>query len=187
MDFFDLKGVLEALADGLRLPRGAVEFRPETHAAFHPGRCAALYLNSRRIGFAGEVHPLVRRAYDLESVVVAAELDLDKLLADLPDIDRIEPINNQPAVYQDIALVVSDATPASAVENAIREAGGALLRHVELFDVYRGDPIPPGKKSLAYSLTYQADDRTLTDAEVAKVHAQIVRSVERRLDAKVRG
>jgi phenylalanyl-tRNA synthetase beta chain len=187
MDFFDLKGVLQSLADGLRLPRTSLDFKPEVHGSYHPGRCAALLLNGKRIGFAGEVHPLVLRAYGLEGVVVAAELDLDVLLADLPEVDQVEPLTNQPAVYQDIALVVSDATPASAVENAIREAGGALLRRVELFDVYRGDPIPPGKKSLAYSLTYQADDRTLTDAEVAKVHASIARAVERRLEAKVRG
>ncbi len=90
-------------------------------------------------------------------------------------------------MYQDIALVVSDQTPASEVERVILQAGGELLREAKLFDVYRGDPIPSGKKSLAYALTYQAEDRTLTDREVAKVHQQIVRASEHQLGATVRG
>jgi phenylalanyl-tRNA synthetase beta chain len=87
---------------------------------------------------------------------------------------------------QDIALVVGEETPAAAVEAAIWKAGGSLLRGVRLFDVYRGDPIPAGHKSLAYSLTYQAFDRTLTDTEVAKVHQKIVKACERELSAKLR-
>lgn len=187
MDFFDLKGVLEALVSGLRLPPGSLDFRAEEHGTFHPGRCAGLYLRGERIGFAGEVHPLVRAAYDIDQVVLAAEMDLDPLIADLPLVSRIVPIPTQPAVYQDIALIVNEETPASAVEGVIREAGGALLRAVELFDVYQGEPIPPGKKSLAYALTYQADDRTLTDGEVATVQRQIVRAAERALGARLRG
>ncbi len=87
---------------------------------------------------------------------------------------------------QDIALIVSEATPAAAVEAAIREAGGDLLKDVRLFDVYQGDSIPEGSKSLAYSLTYQTDERTLTDKEVAQVHSRIVRTLHHRLDAKLR-
>ncbi len=92
----------------------------------------------------------------------------------------------QPAVYQDIALIVDEGTPAAEVEAVIRQAGGDLLEDVRLFDVYRGDPIPAGKKSLAYNLTYRAPDRTLKDDEVAKVHGGIVRAAEKRLGAELR-
>jgi phenylalanyl-tRNA synthetase beta chain len=188
MNFYDLKGVIESLTSGLRLPGGkdALTFQPESGTAYFPGRSAGLYLRGQKIGMAGEIHPLVRRHYDLPDPVLAAEIDLDALLADLPLISRITPIIAHPPVFQDIALVVADNTPASAVEAVIRKAGGDLLMAVNLFDVYRGDPIPAGKKSLAYALTYQASDRTLTDKEVASVHSQIVRACERELGAMLR-
>jgi phenylalanyl-tRNA synthetase beta chain len=184
MDFFDMKGVFDVLTGGLRI--GKLEFRPEEHSTFHPGRCAGLYLNGKRIGVAGEIHPLVQGAYDLDRLVAAAELDLDLLVEDIPMIDKVTSIPAHPAVYQDIALVVSEKTPASEVEQVIVKAGSELLREVKLFDVYRGEPIPSGKKSLAYALTYQAEDRTLTDKEVAKVHGQIVKAVEHQLGATLR-
>jgi phenylalanyl-tRNA synthetase beta chain len=87
---------------------------------------------------------------------------------------------------QDIALIVNENTPTAQVEAVIREAGGDLLKDVRLFDVYQGESIPAGHKSLAYSLTYQTDERTLTDEEVARVHARIVRTAERQLGAKLR-
>lgn len=184
MDYFDLKGVLESLAHGLRI--GILTFQPEAHSSFHPGRCAGVYRNGKRIGVAGELHPLVREAYDLQQLVVAAELEFDPLVADIPLTDALTPIFTHPAVYQDIALVVADKTPTSDVERVIIQAGSELLREVKLFDVYRGDSIPAGKKSLAYALTYQASDRTLTDKEVAKVHQQIVQAAERQLGATLR-
>ncbi len=184
MDFFDLKGVLDALAHGLRI--GKLTYKAEEHSTFHPGRCAGIYLNDRRVGVAGELHPVVRQAFGLLYPAVAAELELDLLIEDIPPVDKIDPIIAQPAVYQDIALVVNDKTPASEVEQIIVKAGGDLLREVKLFDVYRGDQIPEGKKSLAYALTYQAEDRTLTDKEVAKVHQQIVNAAERQLGATLR-
>jgi phenylalanyl-tRNA synthetase beta chain len=91
-----------------------------------------------------------------------------------------------PPVLQDIALVVKEEMPAAEVAAAIWEAGGDLLKAVRLFDVYQGGSVPSGHKSLAYSLTYQTDDRTLTDDEVAKVHARIVRTLERKLEARLR-
>jgi phenylalanyl-tRNA synthetase beta chain len=90
-------------------------------------------------------------------------------------------------VLQDIALVVNEETPAAAVEAVIVKTGGHLLKGVRLFDVYRGDSIPAGQKSLAYNLVYQADDKTLTDQEVAKIHQKIVKACERELNAHLRG
>jgi phenylalanyl-tRNA synthetase beta chain len=185
LDFFDLKGVIESLAKGLRI--GALTFKPEQHAAFHPGRCAGIYRGDKRIGVMGELHPVARAAYELEYAVVCAEIELGQLVAEIPLTDSITPIIAFPAVYQDIALVVANVTPAAEVETVIRRAGGELLRDVRLFDVYRGEPIPEGKKSMAYALTYQASDRTLTDKEVAKVHERIVKAAEKQLGAALRG
>lgn len=187
MDFFDLKGVLESLIKGLRLPTEALEYKPDEDAPYHPGRCAGLYLRGKKIGSVGEIHPLVREAYDIDQPVIAGEVELDPLIADLPLVDKITPVPVLPAVYQDIALIVGEKVPAREVEAVIRKAGGEILREVELFDVYRGDSIPAGKKSLAYALTFQTDERTLTDGEVAKIQARIVKSAERELGAVLRG
>ena len=189
VDFFDLKGVVEALVRDLRL-NGSVRYRPVEHSSFHPGRAAELVIDGRAIGVLGEVHPLVRQAFglglDLEKPVLAAELDLEALTASMPLLRNIAPVPTQPAVYQDIALVVDRSVPAAELEAVIREAGGALLEDVRLFDVYEGEPIPAGKKSLAYNLTYRAPDRTLTDKEVAKAHERIARAAEKRLGATLR-
>jgi len=101
-------------------------------------------------------------------------------------IRQIRPVPAHPAVYQDLAIVLDETTPAIEVYEVILRAGGDLLEEARLFDLYRGDPIPAGKKSLAYALTYRAPDRTLNDAEVAKIHARIVKAVERQLGAKLR-
>ncbi|MBX3084954.1 MAG: phenylalanine--tRNA ligase subunit beta [Anaerolineae bacterium] len=184
MDFFDLKGILNSLAHGLRLEQ--VEYKAEEHSSFHPGRCAGVYHKGKRVGVIGELHPLVREAYDITQPVVAAEIDFDPFVSDIPLVDTLEPIPTQPAVYQDIALVVPDKVTAAELEQVIIRAGGTLLNAVRLFDVYRGDPIPAGKKSLAYALTYLAPDRTLTDSEVAKVQQNIVKAAERQLGATLR-
>jgi phenylalanyl-tRNA synthetase beta chain len=118
--------------------------------------------------------------------VLAAELDLDALLAATDELHRVRALPQQPPIYQDIALVVAEATTAAQVEAVIRKAGGGLLKGVQLFDVYTGDPVPAGHKSLAYSLVYQTDERTLTDKEVASVHSKIVKLCERELGATLR-
>jgi phenylalanyl-tRNA synthetase beta chain len=189
VDFFDLKGVIETMLRDLRIA-GEPVYVPVEHNTFHPGRAAQLEVGGRPLGILGEVHPLVREQFglglDLERPVLAAEFDLGALLADVVTVREIAPVPTQPAVYQDIALIVDERTPAAEVEAVIRQAGGDLLEDVRLFDVYRGDPIPAGKKSLAYNLTYRALDRTLKDEEVAKVHAGIVRAAEKRLGAELR-
>ncbi|HEX3049337.1 MAG TPA: phenylalanine--tRNA ligase subunit beta [Aggregatilineaceae bacterium] len=190
MDFFDLKGVIEGMLRELRVT-GKVTYVPADHSTFHPGRTAQLVIDGRVVGVFGEIHPLVRQAFgfgmDLSRPVLGAELDLVALMAQVMTLREINPVPEFPATYQDIALVVDGKTPAGDVEAAIREAGGALLEDVRLFDVYQGDPIPAGKKSLAYKLTYRAPDRTLKDEEVAKVHEKIARAAQKRLGAELRG
>jgi len=135
----------------------------------------------------GELHPLVREAFDLsEQPVCALELDLEHLLAQVGEVRTMQPISRFPAVVQDVALVVDGNLSAEEVRQAILASGGQLLRDARLFDLYRGEQIPAGKKSLAYSLTYQADDRTLTDDEVAQVQERIVQHLAEELGAKLR-
>lgn len=185
VDYFDLKGLVEGLLDGLHIS-GATYSRSE-HPSFHPGRSALLKIGSVEIGVLGEIHPVVTRNFELtDAPVMAAEFDLDALLQQVPARHTVQNLPVTPPVLQDIALVVREDTPAAAVEAVIWQAGGDLLKGVRLFDVYRGDPIPAGHKSLAYNLVYQTDERTLKDEEVARVHKRIVKAAERELDAKLR-
>ncbi|NOZ28423.1 MAG: phenylalanine--tRNA ligase subunit beta [Chloroflexi bacterium] len=191
LDFFDLKGVVEILLD--RLDIGPIEYRPIEHPTYQPGRSAEIVLveegsgEAVRLGTLGEVHPVVREAFDLPAQRVGlAELSLRPLIARYGHIRTLQPISPFPAVKEDLAIVVDQDIPATRVEEVIRKAGGRLLQAVRLFDVYQGASIPEGKKSLAYALTYQALDRTLTDEEVASIRARIIRRLERELGAQLR-
>ncbi|HRF98166.1 MAG TPA: hypothetical protein PLZ51_23325, partial [Aggregatilineales bacterium] len=188
-DFFDIKGIVEGIAHGLHLPDVRYESNSgeNAHISLHPGRSAVLYSGKTRIGAFGELHPLVARAYDLVgSPVLVVDFDLDALLAASRFDFNVKPLPITPPVFEDLALVVRDDTTAAQVEAIIRKAGGELLKDVTLFDVYRGDSIPAGHKSLAYSLVYQTDDKTLTDKEVLTVRKKIIGAVEHQLGAKLR-
>jgi phenylalanyl-tRNA synthetase beta chain len=186
MDFFDLKGVVEVLLERLHI--ADARFEATTHPALHPGRTAVLLVQGRSLGVLGEVHPVVRERFDLpEQPVMVAEIDLEALLQHVREEELYQTISRYPVVEQDIAVVVDEEVPAARVRDLILEAGGELLRRAVLFDVYRGPQIPEGKKSLAYSLTYQAMDRTLTDEEVAQVQARIVQRLEEEIGARLRG
>lgn len=184
VDFYDLKGIVEGLLAGLHI--SGATFSRAGHTSFHPGRSALLTIAGRAIGPFGELHPQVAAAFDLKGMALAAEFDLDALLSFVNPLHAIRSLPLTPPVLQDIALVVPESVPAAEVEKVIRKAGGDLLRGVRLFDVYTGDPIPAGSRSLAFSLTYQTDDRTLTDKEVARVHDKIVKACERELSVQVR-
>lgn len=185
-DFFDLKGVVESLTSSLHLP--AVQYRKSTASWLHSGKAAELIAGSTAAGHFGQLHPRIALAYDLAGRdVFVAELDLDVLLALVPDRYRCLPVPRFPAAKRDIALVVDEKLTAEDVLAELRAGGGELLREVMLFDVYRGPSIPPGAKSLAYALTYQALDRTLTDKEVDQAHKKIESRAMHVLKAQVRG
>jgi len=186
-DFFDLKGIVEGIAHGLHLPNVRYEPNNGAHISLHPGRSAILYSGDTPIGAFGELHPLVARGFELGGIpVLVTDFDLDALLR-LSQFDfAVKPLPITPPVYEDLALVVRDDLPAASVEAVIRKAGGDLLKDVTLFDVYRGDSIPQGHKSLAYSLVYQTDEKTLTDKEVASVRKKIIGALEHQLGAKLR-
>lgn len=185
MGFFDLKGVIEALLVRLGLP--GLTWERGSHPALHPGRTAGVIVNGAPIGVVGELHPQVRAAFGLpDQPVVLMELDLDALMAGWGSKQAMSEISSQPAVFEDLALLVDESVTAAQVAGLIRQSGGKLLVDLRLFDVYRGGQVPAGKKSLAYALTFQAADRTLTTEDTAKVRQKIVARLERELGATLR-
>lgn len=184
IDFYDMKGTVEALLEGLHINNTSVE--ASKHTTFHPGRSAALKVNKSYIGDFGELHPKVAQAIGLRGTpIMIAELDLDALIAATPDLYAVEALPTAPPVLEDIALVVPANTPAADVEAAIWKAGGKLLRSVRLFDVYTGDSIEAGHKSLAYALTYQGDE-TLSEKQVKKIRKSIIHVTARMVSARLR-
>ncbi|MFQ5847536.1 MAG: phenylalanine--tRNA ligase subunit beta [Candidatus Methylomirabilales bacterium] len=184
VDFYDLKGILEALEGilGASIPLRAGAEIPY----LHPGRQASLTVGGQMAGWIGELHPDVVRNFDLKTGGVAMEIDLELLDRHRKPAARYSPLPRYPAVFRDMAVVVPESVPAAAVEAAIRRTGGVLVEAVGLFDVYRGEPVPEGKKSLAFSIEYRSADRTLTDEEVTTVHGAIQQTVTRELGGALR-
>jgi phenylalanyl-tRNA synthetase beta chain len=186
MDFYDLKGLVNAAIAGLHITD--VKYAEAEHPSYHPGKCARILVDESQIGILGELHPQVSMKYDLpETPLLIAELDVATIIDIVPTLFDITATPSQPPILEDIALIIDETIPADRVEKLIRQTGGKTLTDVRLFDVYRGEQIGAGKKSLAYSLTYQDPERTLTDKEVAKIRHRIVRRVEQELGAKLRG
>lgn len=194
LDFFDLKGAVQELLRRLDIPSEQVTFEPLPAAeipTLHPGRAAAVYVQRGgqkiRLGVLGEAHPLVVEAFDLPNERVAvAELDLAAIPA-LMEPEQYQPVTRLPVSTQDLAVIVAEETPAGRVQSLIRETGGRLLSDVTLFDLYQGKPIPEGKKSLAYRLTFQPQDKTLTEEEVTKFREKIEKRLTREVGAEFRG
>ncbi len=185
VDFYDLKGVLEEFVEGLHLRD--VSYGPSDHPLFRPGRAAVMHIGTYQVGVFGELHPFVRERFGLpEQPVLVGEFDLEAILSQTETSYLVKLPSRYPAVVQDIALIVDEAVPAARVEGLIRQTGGALLTRAWLFDVYRGEPLPSGKKSLAYRLTFQSSERGLTDADAAKVREKIVQRLKRELSAELR-
>ena len=185
-DFFDLKGAAEALLSAMGI--ASATFEPGRHVSMHPGRTARLVVGGRVAGYLGEVHPTVVERYDLlPHRLFAAELDFEALMASATEERHYEPLPRFPAVSHDIAVVLDESWSNETIEREILSAGAPLLVGVKLFDRYRGTPIPADKKSLAYSLTYRAPDRTLTDDEVIGVEKRVTEGLASRFGAYLRG
>jgi len=187
--FFSMKGVIEALMAALGLTsRISYRLLAELAPAFlHPGASAQIVLDEDVIGYLGELHPREKMERDLTEPCAVCELDLEKLRAyGFSPRQTIEAPPRFPAVRRDLALLLDRAVPAAAVVTAIRELGGEWLEHVSVFDVYEGQSVASGKKSVAVALTYRAKDRTLTDDEVNRVHAALVEAARSRLGAELR-
>jgi phenylalanyl-tRNA synthetase beta chain len=185
LGFFDAKGYLEHLFARLGV---APAFEEGEEYALVPGRTARIMLGERAVGVLGQVDPRAAAGFDIDGDVFLFELVMDEVLAALSDRKaprRYEPVPRFPPVVQDLAVVVDEAVTAAQVQSLIQAA--ALVRRAQLFDVYTGEPVPAGKKSLAFSVTYQSPDHTLTDEEVARAHRGIVERLKRQLGAELRG
>jgi phenylalanyl-tRNA synthetase beta chain len=177
VDFYALKGVLEALTSGLGCP--PLSFEPTTEPFLHPGRSAKVSIGGATLGWLGEVHPLVCRTWDI-AAAVGFEIDAAPLLAaaTLGD-EEFEDVTTFPAARRDLAVVVPVDAAAADVVAAVRAGGGGLLREVEVFDLYAGEQLGEGKKSLALALEFRAADRTLTDEEVEAARGSILGELEK--------
>lgn len=184
-DFYTLKGAIEELLNKLGVEK--CQYIPEkNHPTFHPGRCANIVYGEHILGVMGEVHPDVTDNYGIEDRVYLAEIDFNILLQ-ITRLDRLyKPLPKYPAITRDMALVIEDHIYVKEIEDIIWLNGGKILEKVELFDVYKGKQIQEGYKSVAYSLTYRALDRTLVDEEVAQVHDKLVKELEEKLNAQLR-
>ena len=183
-DFYDLKGVLEALFAKAHL---TVTFVPTKSDPYHPGKCAAIMLGETVLGTMGELHPLIAERFDCSKPVIAVELDLETVIDQLSESFDLIPVSDFPPVFEDIAITIDENIPAKQVETLIRQTGGKVLASVQLFDIFRSENIGIGKKSLAYSLKYQSFDGTLSDVETTKLRNKIIKRLEHELGAKLRG
>jgi phenylalanyl-tRNA synthetase beta chain len=186
LDFYDLKGIIEGLLEALHVP--GVTYERGLAAWLHPARCARLVVDGLEIGQFGQLHPRVARHWKnlTERVVLVGELEIDALCGVTPVRYPYRPVSEYEVAKRDVALVVADAISNSQIEAVIREAGGDLLQGIELFDVYRGENIPSGHKSVAYALTYQAPDRTLKDKEIGDLHKAVQQRLKEALQAQIR-
>jgi phenylalanyl-tRNA synthetase beta chain len=181
--FYRMKAVLDACVAALSAPactyqRGAAEL-------FHPGRCAAVTMDGRQLGYLGELHPTVGGSLRAEGRLVAFEIDVQPVLA-ASRLPRAQPLPRFPAVERDLAVVVEEHVAASSLLAAIKESAGELLEMATAFDEYHGAQVPEGHKSIAFTLTFRSPERTLTDAEVDKIMAEIRLGLEKRQKARFR-
>ena len=189
LDFFDMKGVVESLLATLHVD---VRFETAEHPTFRPGRTANLYLgqSQKLLGTIGELHPLVSEQYGMRlekgQTVLAADINLALLLAAMQDTFTVRPIPVYPAVREDLALIVDEGVSSAELAAVIAKAGGFLLKEVTLFDVFTGDTIPAGKKSMGYRLTYQSPNKTLKDKDILKLRKKIIGAAKHRLGAVLR-
>jgi phenylalanyl-tRNA synthetase beta chain len=185
IDFYYFKGVLETLFAALGLVK--ISFVPSLkEPGFHPGRTAQVMVNGNQVGLIGELHPDVLENYDLPVPVVAFSVDLTKLIS-LPGKNKnYAPLPHFPGINRDIAVMLPKDIPAEEVYCLIKKTGGNLLRNFRLFDVYQGEQIKRGYRSLAFTLNFQADDRTLTDNEIAVNVEVIAAALKEKLGAELR-
>ena len=189
LDFFDMKGAVEALVGVFGVD--GVVFKPAPDIPFlHPGKAAWLMTGGRRAGCLGQAHPEVAAAFGVapESHLEAYifELEFQALTQPGRGAPAFHPLPKYPAVERDVAAIVPDDVPAGGVQRVILSTGSGLIESVRLFDFYQGRPIPEGKKSLAYKITYRSPDRTLTDPEVNAAHRAVMDALKERLGAEIR-
>ena len=174
--FFTMKGELDAILSGLRIPAAAY-CAVTDNPSYHPGRCAKVTIDGVDVVYIGQIHPLVAKNYGMDCEVYCAQINFTEIFAmQLPE-HTYTPLPKYPAVTRDLSFVCDECITVAQAENVIAKSAGKLLRKISLFDIYRGTGIEPGKKSLAFSLELRADDRTLTDADSEETVSKILNAL----------
>lgn len=184
-NFFTLKGEIDALLEQLNV-HPAAYIADTKNPSYHPGRCADIIIDGKKLGVIGQIHPLVAEGYGIDGEVYVAELDFTGLQAALAPERVFHSLPKFPTVSRDLALVCDEAMTVGMLEACIKKAGGKLLRSIQLFDIYRGPGIAPGKKSVAFSLELRADDRTLTDEDTTGVTNAVLEKLKNDLSVTLR-
>lgn len=185
VDYFNLKGVVENILQSLGIEKFSFK-RESENVTFHPGKTAALYIKKDLVGILGEVHPDAADNYGIDGRCYIAELNLDVLYSNANLDRKYKALPKYPAVTRDMAILIDDSVLVQEIEDIMWKQGGNMVESVKLFDVYKGEQVPEGKKSIAYSIVYRVENRTLTDADVNKVHDKILRTLENKLGAQLR-
>ncbi|SHH24330.1 phenylalanine--tRNA ligase subunit beta [Tepidibacter thalassicus] len=185
MDFFTIKGIIEELFENIGFENYDV-IPEKNHPTFHPGRCACIAYNDNIVGVFGEIHPDVLENYDINTRVYAAEIDFELLFTFARNNKTYKPLPKYPAITRDIALLVKDDVYVKEIEDVIKQNSKGLVESFKLFDVYKGEQIEEGYKSVAYSIVYRSIEKTLTDDEVNEVHDNIVRELKEKINANLR-
>lgn len=183
--FFTLKGEVNAILQGLRIPEPSYEAVTD-NPTYHPGRCAKLTISGVDVGVMGQLHPLVAANYGMDGEIYCCELNFSALFALRGPEPTYVPLPKFPAVSRDLSLVCDENLTVAQVEAVMRSAAGKLLSHISLFDIYRGPGLAEGKKSMAFSLELRAEDRTLTDQDSEKVVSRVLSSLQEQLGAVLR-
>jgi phenylalanyl-tRNA synthetase beta chain len=184
-DFYDLKGAVENLLEALGV--AGAQFRLQDHPALHPASASAVMLAGTKVGILGQIHPRAAAWFEVPADVLLAELDWEALASSAQTVKQSHGVPRFPAVARDLAFVVDAQIPTEQLLAEIRAAdGGKLLEQVAIFDVYRGAPVPEGKKSVAFGLSLRAADRTLTDAEADALCGAIRDRLKTRVGAEIR-
>ena len=184
-DFFSMKGEIVALLEQLNA-KPATFVAEKQNLSYHPGRCANILIDGKVMGVLGQIHPLIAENYGIGADVYVAELDFTALEGALEPERVFHSLPKFPTVTRDLALVCDESITVGALEDCIAEAGGKLLRKIDLFDIYRGPGIAPGKKSVAFSLELRADDRTLTDEDSVNTVNRVLDALREKLDVVLR-
>ncbi|HEY9059931.1 MAG TPA: phenylalanine--tRNA ligase subunit beta [Pseudobacteroides sp.] len=184
-DFYDLKGIVEELLFSLKISK--YEFAPlKDFAPLHPGRTAQLLINGKAAGIIGEIHPEVADNFEAPEKSYIGIIDVEPLVENASFKASHKSLPKFPAVTRDIAMLVKDEILVKQIEDIIKQRSGKILERVKLFDVYKGKQVPEGMKSVAYSINFRAEDRTLTDEEVAKTMVKILDGLKNILGAQLR-
>ncbi len=184
-NFFTLKGEVDTLLEQLNV-HPATYVADTKNPSYHPGRCADIMIDGKKLGVIGQIHPLVAEGYGISGEVYVAELDFTGLQSALAPERVFHSLPKFPTVSRDLALVCDEAMTVGMLEACIKKAGGKLLRSIQLFDIYRGPGIAPGKKSVAFSLELRADDRTLTDEDTTGVTNAVLEKLKNDLGVTLR-